>query len=76
MTKTSKLQGKMRECGFTLETLAKVVGLSPTGLFNKVHNKVEFLVSEVQTIGETLNLNDQEIQEIFFTKDVELKSTR
>ncbi len=76
MTNTSKLQGKMRECGFTLEKLASVVGISPTGLFNKVHNKVEFLVSEVQKIGAALNLSQQDTNEIFFSQDVELNSTQ
>ena len=71
MTKTEKLQGKMREKGFTLKTLSSRVGLSPTGLFNKIHNRKEFFVSEVQIIGEALALNDDEVQDIFFAKDVE-----
>lgn len=71
MTNTEKLQGKMREKGFTLKTLSSRVGLSPTGLFNKIHNRKEFFVSEVQIIGEALALNDDEVQDIFFAKDVE-----
>lgn len=71
MTNTEKLQGKMREKGFTLKTLSSMVGLSPTGLFNKIHNRKEFFVSEVQIIGEALALNYDEVQDIFFAKDVE-----
>lgn len=68
MTNTEKLQGKMREKGFTLKTLSSRVGLSPTGLFNKIHNRKEFFVSEVQIIGEALALNDDEVQDIFLPK--------
>lgn len=66
MTNTPKLQAKMKEKGFTITTLASKVGLSPTGLFNKIHNKKEFVVSEVQLVGEALCLNEKEIQDIFF----------
>ena len=66
MTNTLKLQAKMKEKGFTITTLASKVGLSPTGLFNKIHNKKEFVVSEVQLVGEALCLDKKEIQDIFF----------
>ena len=75
MTQTLKLQAKMREKGFTIKTLASRVGLSATGLFNKIHNKKEFVVSEVQFIAQELCLSEQEIQDIFFAKPVELDST-
>jgi len=71
MTQTAKLQGKMRAKGFSLVKLANKIGLSTTGLFNKVHNQKEFLVSEVQAISTALGLSEQEVQEIFFAKDVE-----
>ncbi len=66
MTQTAKLQAKMKEKGFTIKTLSAQVGLSDTGLFNKIHNKKEFVVSEVQLIGQALDLNNKEIQDIFF----------
>lgn len=71
MTQTAKLQGKMRAKGFSLVKLADKIGLSTTGLFNKVHNQKEFLVSEVQAIRTALGLSEQEVQEIFFAEDVE-----
>ena len=71
MTQTAKLQGKMRAKGFSLVKLANKIGLSTTGLFNKVHNQKEFLVSEVQAISTALGFSEQEVQEIFFAKDVE-----
>ena len=56
MTNTEKLQGKMREKGFTLKTLSSRVGLSPTGLFNKilVVEKSYFLTD---TLADTLSLD-------------------
>ncbi len=71
MTNTGKLQGKMRERKFTIKSLAGEIGLSPTALFNKIHNKKEFLVSEVQSISKALALDDGEVQTIFFANFVE-----
>ena len=75
MTRTALLQGKMREKGYTIESLARILRLSRTGLFNKIHNKAEFLISEVRAIAESLKLTDDDVQLIFFARDVELKST-
>ena len=76
MTNTAMLQGKMREKGFTIASLSEKLGLSRTGLFNKIHNIAEFLISEVQMIATILELSDEDIQLIFFTVRVELGSTR
>ena len=75
MTNTEKLQGRMREKKFTIKSLASEMGLSATALFNKIHNKREFLVSEVQSLSKALSLDDADIQIIFFADGVELKST-
>lgn len=66
MTNTLKLQARMKEKEFTIKTLAKKVGLSTTGLFNKIHNKREFTVTELQRIVLALGLNGTEMQDIFF----------
>ena len=76
MTNTSKLQGKMREKGYTIETLATEMKISRTALFNKIHNKKEFLMSEVQSIKSILGLDYEEFQSIFFANYVECKSTK
>ena len=75
MTNTKKLQGKMREHGHTIKSLSDAVGLSPTGLFNKIHNQQEFLVSEVVAICKALCIGVEESNEIFFASNVELKAT-
>ena len=73
---TQKLQGKMREHGYTINSLAKKLGISNTSLFNKIHNIQEFVVSEMQMIANLLHLTKSEIQAIFFAKFVESESTR
>lgn len=67
MINTLKLQAKMKEKAFTIKTLSKAVDLSVTGLFNKIHNKREFTVTELQKIVKALELNSTEMQNIFFT---------
>lgn len=71
MVDTKKLQGKMKEKGFTLKTLAERIGLTPTGLFNKIHNLSEFNVSEVQRMSSTLSLTSVERDAIFFAQNVD-----
>ena len=56
----------MREKRLTIKDLAKIIGISPTSLFNKIHNHREFLASEVQMVGNALELNDFELRTIFF----------
>ena len=76
MTNTKKLQGHMKENGYTIDSLANSLKLSATGLFNKIHNKSEFLASEIMTISEMLRLSLDDIQLIFFDDNVDLKSTK
>lgn len=76
MVNTKKLQGKMKENGFTLKSLADRIGLTPTGLFNKVHNLSEFNVSEVQRMASILALTSEERDAIFFAQNVDLESTK
>ena len=75
MSKTkvnSKLfQEEMRKSGFTLDTLSVEIGLSRTGLFNKIHNKSEFKASEMSTIATLFKLNKAKKDAIFFAPDVE-----
>lgn len=66
MINTKKLQGIMREQGFTLEKLSNAISLSKNGLFNKIHGKREFLCSEMQAIRTIFNLTDSEFEQIFF----------
>ena len=71
MVNTKKLQGKMRENGYTTESLATAVGLTVNGFFNKLHGKTEFKASEIMRLNTLLSLSAVDTDEIFFAKDVE-----
>ena len=70
MVNTSKMQGIMREKGHTIKSLAKAIGLSQTGLFNKIHNKREFALSELAAIIEEMCLTIDETIAIFFMHNI------
>ena len=76
MIETNKLQAKMKERGYTIDTLSKAMSLSKNGFCNKLHNKSEFLASEIQKIGQLLNLDITEMLAIFFASFVDYKSTK
>ena len=66
MVNTKLLQDVIRRKGYTMESLSKDVGISRTSLFNKMHNKNEFLISEISTIGRCLGLSKSQFHHIFF----------
>ena len=67
MAKTYKLKEAMRSQSHTIASLSRVVGISPTALFNKMHNTSEFNASEIMAISEELKLSKEEAYAIFFT---------
>ena len=64
-------QIEMRKNGHTLDSLARILGLSRTGLFNKIHNKSEFKASEMGAIATLFKLSKTKKDDIFFATDVE-----
>lgn len=62
-----KLLGKMRECGFTQETLANAIGINPGTLNNKLNSKAYFTAKEIDKICEVLSIPNKEIGLYFFT---------
>lgn len=71
MTNSILLNYKIKSSGYRHGFLAEKLGLSRTGLYNKINNKSEFLASEIQTLSEILNLSPDERQAIFFAKEVD-----
>lgn len=71
MTNSILLNYKIKVSGFRHGFLADKLGLSRTGLYNKINNKTEFLASEIQVLSEILNLSPDERQAIFFAKKVD-----
>lgn len=71
MTNSILLNYKIKVSGFRHGFLAEKLGLSRTGLYNKINNKSEFLASEIQALSEILSLSPDERQAIFFAKEVD-----
>lgn len=66
----SKLLGRIKECGFTQETLAKEVGISKGTMSLKLNNKANFGQVEIFAICVALKIPTHEIGAYFFTKKV------
>lgn len=68
----SKLLGRMREYGFTQESLSKTMGINESTLNFKLNGKAFFNAKEIDKIAELLKIPDKEIGVYFFsTKSLE-----
>lgn len=67
----SKLLGRMKECGYTQEKLARAIGISKSTLNLKLKNKASFYHPEMKKICEVLNITGEDVYAIFFTLEVE-----
>lgn len=65
----SKLLGRMRERGKTLEQLSVDIGINVSTLSGKLHNKSEFRQDEMLSICNSLKINTAEIEKYFFCKN-------
>ena len=66
----SKLLGKIKERGFTQETLAKHIGIAESSMCLKLNNKAKWNQIEVSLICEALGIESEEIGAYFFTLKV------
>lgn len=66
----SKLLGRIKEKGFTQETLAKHIGITPGVMSMKLNNQSHFKQKEMFAICEALDISISEIGEYFFTLKV------
>lgn len=64
----SKLLGKIKECGFTQESLAKAIGINKGTLNLKLNNNAVFTISEVDNICRLLDISKNEIGDYFFAE--------
>ena len=62
----SKLLGRMRECGFTQEQLAKAIGINKATLSAKLNNRFSFTQDEILNICKLLNIHICEIGDYFY----------
>ena len=67
-TNIMKLKGKITECGFSLESFARVINMDYSTLWRKLKNEGEsFSIGEANSIAKALALSAQEAMDIFFT---------
>jgi len=66
----SKLLGRIKEKGFTQETLAKLIGITPGSMSEKLNNKANFKQKEIFLIRQILDISIGEVGEYFFTQKV------
>lgn len=76
MTDTENLLARMNASGYKRSYIAKCVGLTTTGLMNKVNNKSDFRVPEIQVLCGLLKLSTPEKEAIFFANNVDNLSTK
>ena len=65
-----KLLGRIKEYGFTQETLAKHIGIAESSMCLKLNNKAKFRYIEIYLIAEALKIECCEIGVYFFTLKV------
>ena len=71
----SKLLGRIREFGFTQETLARKIGITKASMSLKLNNKANFKQNEIRVICKILKIPDDEIGVYFFTPKVRKSRT-
>lgn len=64
----SKLLGRMREYGFTQETLAKEIGINESTLNSKLNGRAYFSTKEIDKICKILNISNDEIGAYFYAQ--------
>lgn len=75
MTNSDKLSDEITDSGITITAIARKIGITREGFYKKLNNETEFKASEISALQKILNLSNEKRDEIFFAKDVELKST-
>lgn len=75
MTDTLELEIAMKRARLSRADVARLLNISVTALFNKMHNSTEFKVSEVLKLKEVLRLSNKKVGIIFFASNVDCKST-
>jgi transcriptional regulator with XRE-family HTH domain len=64
----SRLLGRIKEYGYTQESLAKAIGKDKSTLCSKLNNKGEFKTAEMDAICKLLDISNDEIGSYFFCR--------
>lgn len=66
MTDILSLREELDRSGISITFIAKKMGISREGLYNKLNNQTEFKASEIVALSEILNLSTDKRDKIFF----------
>lgn len=66
LTNVDDLNKIIAESGYTNERIAFELGITRQGLFKKLKNMTEFKQSEIAKLSKLLNLDNEQINSIFF----------
>lgn len=76
MTDTCRLKKIIDSSGFRIDHIAKELDLSRQGLYNKINNRYEFKISEVEKLCKLLGISSlKEKEKIFYAKKDGFKSS-
>lgn len=75
MTDSAKFRDFFKDKGIKLNSIAKLLNITPYCLQMKIDNLSEFKVSEVMAITAAYGMTQAEKESIFFAGDVEVNST-
>ena len=64
----SKLRGRIIECYGSCANFAEALGIKPTTLSMKLHNRLEFKQSEIDCARDLLGIGERELGSYFFTR--------
>ena len=62
----SKLLGRIKECGFTQETLASAIGMNKSTLSSKLNGRYPFTAKDIDNICKVLDISNDKIGVYFF----------
>ena len=68
MTDTNALRSIIADSGLKYKAIAEIMGLTPYALQMKIDNETEFKASEIDTLANTLGMDMQQRDSIFFCK--------
>ena len=68
--KANKLKGRIVECGYSVPSMAREIGISRQALYTKMRGVRQFRADEIARLTEILHLTSAEAWDIFFTEGV------
>ena len=75
MSSTHLLRDIISDSGYKFRHLAKEIGLTYQGFFNKINDVSKFRANEIGKLCELLKIDDETRNKIFFTACVDAEST-